>query len=91
MLLNSKVNTVSADTMSEWSISEQQSDNAGFTGFTLQWVHVDLRKLQELKFMVICHRHFTYKYMYNLDIERSYLANGNAFYVTSLLKMRNIL
>ena len=54
MLLNLKVNTVSADVMSEWSISEQQSDNAGFTGFTLQWVHVDLlRKLQELKFKVI--------------------------------------
>ena len=70
MLLNSKVNTVSADVMSEWSISEQQSDNAGYTGFTLQSVHVDLlRKLQELKFKVICHdRHFTYKYMYNLGL-----------------------
>ena len=26
--------------MSEWSVSEQQSDNAGFTGFTLQWSFV---------------------------------------------------
>ena len=26
-----------------------------------------------------------------VGIERSYLANGNAFYVTSLLKMKNIL
>ena len=40
MLLNSKVNTVTAEVMSEWSVSEQQRDNAGFTGFTLQWSFV---------------------------------------------------
>ena len=59
MLLNSKVNTVTAEVMSEWSISEQQSDNAGFTGFTLQLVHVEENFKKKLKFKVICHRHFT--------------------------------
>ena len=59
LIRTSKVNTVTAEVMSEWSVSEQQSDNAGFTGFTLQWVNVEENFKKKLKFKVICHRHFT--------------------------------
>ena len=63
VLLNSKVNTVTAEVMSEWSVSEQQSDNAGFTGFTLQWsfvigilqVHVQFRVGQKYPYTVTGH------------------------------------
>ena len=58
--VNSKVNTVTAEVMSEWLVSEQQSDNAGFTGFTLQWsfvigilqVHVQFRVGQKYRYTV---------------------------------------
>ena len=59
VLLNSEVNTVTAEVMSEWSVSEQR-DNAGFTGFTLQCsfvigilqVHVQFRVGQKYRYTV---------------------------------------